>query len=56
MKQFTTLSNNQVNILYAFRNMTERFIDDGDKLYAVVDDGRIELKEISDEMLPTLLD
>ena len=52
MKKCTTIKCHQIELLYAFRGMSNKFLIEDDKLYAIVDDSRIELKGISEEPLP----
>ena len=51
---YAELNVDQIEILYAFRHMSKEFIVEDDKLYAVFEDGRIELVGISDEPLPSI--
>lgn len=53
---YTELTVDQIEILYAFRHMNNQFIVEDDKLYAVFENGRILLKGISNEPLPSVFD
>ena len=47
MKQYVEFTKREVEIMYAFKDMGEKFIIEDDKLYAIVDGIPIELNDIN---------